>query len=259
MSAKPANRRAVAGCVYQGCGRRRLQGRPSIHWQSLYIGDQPGGTQVSGWVDAWQAAASAYVVAARNASDIAAAVNFARRNDLRLVVKGGGHSYQGTSNAPDSLLVWTRKMNRITLHDAFVAEDCGGKTAPQPAVTMEAGAMWIDVYDAVTTKAGRYVQGGGCATVGVAGHIQSGGFGSLSKAFGTAAGNLLEAQVITPDGVIRTVNACKDPELFWALKGGGGGSWGVVTQVTVRTHKLPSCSVAPAARSRRARTKLSGS
>ena len=205
----------------------------------LYIGDQPGGTQVSGWVDAWQAAASAYVVAARNASDIAAAVNFARRNDLRLVVKGGGHSYQGTSNAPDSLLVWTRKMNRITLHDAFVAEDCGGKTAPQPAVTMEAGAMWIDVYDAVTTKAGRYVQGGGCATVGVAGHIQSGGFGSLSKAFGTAAGNLLEAQVITPDGVIRTVNACKDPELFWALKGGGGGSWGVVTQVTVRTHKLP--------------------
>jgi FAD/FMN-containing dehydrogenase len=104
---------------------------------------------------------------------------------------------------------------------------------------MEAGALWIDAYDAVTTKAGRYVQGGGCTTVGVAGHIQSGGFGSLSKAFGTAAGSLLEAQIVTTDGVVRTVNACKDPELFWALKGGGGGSWGVVTQVTVRTHELP--------------------
>ena len=80
----------------------------------LYIGDQPSGTQVSGWVDAWQPVASAYVVAARNAADVAAAVNFARKNNLRLVVKGGGHSYQGTSNAPDSLLVWTRKMNRVS-------------------------------------------------------------------------------------------------------------------------------------------------
>jgi FAD/FMN-containing dehydrogenase len=205
----------------------------------LYLGDQPDGTQVSGWIDAWQSAASAYVVVARNAADVAAAVSFARKHNLRLVVKGGGHSYQGTSNAADSLLVWTRKMNRITLHDAFVGEGCAGKTAPQPAVTMEAGAMWIDAYDAVTTKAGRYVQGGGCTTVGVAGHIQSGGFGSLSKGFGTAASNLLEAQIVTADGLVRTVNACKDPELFWALKGGGGGSWGVVTQVTVRTHELP--------------------
>jgi FAD/FMN-containing dehydrogenase len=205
----------------------------------LYIGDQPGGTQVSGWVDAWQPAASAYVVAARNASDVVAAVNFARENNLRLVVKGGGHSYQGTSNAPDSLLVWTRAMKGIVLHDAFVAQGCGGKAAAQPAVTLDAGAMWIDAYDAVTTQAGRYVQGGGCTTVGVAGLIQSGGFGSFSKGFGTAAASLLEAQIVTADGVLRTVNPCQDAELYWALKGGGGGSWGVITQVTLRTHDLP--------------------
>ena len=205
----------------------------------LYIGDQPGGTQVSGWVDAWEPAASAYVVAARNAADVVAAVNFARSNNLRLVVKGGGHSYQGTSNAPDSLLVWTRAMNGIVLHDAFVGQGCGGKMAAQPAVTLDAGAMWIDAYDAVTTKAGRYVQGGGCTTVGVAGLIQSGGFGSFSKGFGTAAASLLEAQVVTADGVLRTVNPCQDQELYWALKGGGGGIWGVITQVTLRTHDLP--------------------
>ena len=205
----------------------------------LYIGDQPGGTQVSGWVDAWEPAASAYVVAARNASDVVAAVNFARKNNLRLVVKGGGHSYQGTSNAPDSLLVWTRAMNGIVLHDAFVGQGCGGKVGAQAAVTLDAGAMWIDAYDAVTTKAGRYVQGGGCTTVGVAGLIQSGGFGSFSKGFGTAAGSLLEAQIVTADGALRTVNACQDAELYWALKGGGGGSWGVITRVTLRTHELP--------------------
>lgn len=205
----------------------------------FYLGDQPAGTQVSGWLDAWMPAASVYAVAARNAADVAAAVNFARESNLRLVVKGGGHSYQGTSNAPDSLLVWTRAMNKVSTHDAFVGQGCQGKQAPTPAVTAEAGAMWIDVYDAVTTKAGRYVQGGGCASVGVAGLIQSGGFGSMSKAFGTAAAGLLEAEIVTADGVVRLVNACMHPDLFWALKGGGGGSWGVVTKLTLRTHELP--------------------
>lgn len=205
----------------------------------FYLGDQPAGTQVSGWLDAWSPAASIYAVAVRNANDVAAAVTFARENNLRLVVKGGGHSYQGTSNAPDSLLVWTRTMRSITVRDAFVESGCQGKYDAVPAVTVEAGAMWIDVYDAVTTKAGRYVQGGGCATVGVAGLVQSGGFGSMSKAFGTAAAGLLEAEIVTADGAIRTVNSCTNPELFWALKGGGGGCWGIVTKLTLRTHELP--------------------
>jgi len=205
----------------------------------FFLGDQPAGTQVSGWLDAWTPAASAYAVAARNASDVSAAVNFAREYNLRLVVKGGGHSYQGTSSAPDSLMVWTRAMSAVTVHDAFLGTGCRGKIPPSAAVTVEAGSMWIDAYDAVTTKAGRYVQGGGCATVGVAGLVQSGGFGSMSKGFGTAAAGLLEAEIVTADGVVRTVNACTNSDLFWALKGGGGGSWGVVTKLTLRTHELP--------------------
>jgi len=112
--------------------------------------------------------------------------------------------------------------------------------AAQPAVTVEAGAMWIDTYNAVTTKAGRYVQGGGCTTVGVAGLIQSGGFGSFSKKYGMAAAALLEAEVVTADGALRTANARTNPDLFWAIKGGGGGSLGVVTKLTLRTHELPA-------------------
>lgn len=204
-----------------------------------FIGDQASGTQVSGWLGAWQPAPSAYAIACRSAADVVAAVNFARQRNLRLVIKGGGHSYQGTSNAADSLLIWTRPMHGITLHDEFVAADCQGVNCASPAVTVQAGAMWMDVYDAVTTQGGRYVQGGGCATVGVAGLIQSGGFGSFSKGFGTAAGSLLEAQVVTADGRLRTVNPRRDPELFWALKGGGGGSFGAVTSLTLRTHDLP--------------------
>jgi FAD/FMN-containing dehydrogenase len=204
-----------------------------------YLGDQPGLTQTSGWVDGWTSTPSVYAVAARETADVVAAVNFARANHLRLVVKGGGHSYQGTSSAPDSLLIWTRAMNRITVHDAFVGAGCEGLQAPQPAVTIEAGAIWMPVYEAVTTQGGRYVQGGGCTTVGVAGLVQSGGFGSFSKAYGLAAAGLLEAEIVTADGAVRTANACTHPDLFWGLKGGGGGSLGVVTRLTLRTRALP--------------------
>ena len=205
----------------------------------FYIGDQAGGTQVSGWLDAWTPAPSAYAVRARHAADVAAAVNFARDHRLRLVVKGTGHSYLGTSNAPDSLLIWTRPMNEVVLHDAFVGQGCLGAVEPAAAVSAGAGAMWIDLYHAVTSGGGRYVQGGGCTDVGVAGLVQSGGFGSLSKAFGTAAASLLEAEVVTADGRVSIANPRTNPDLFWALKGGGGGSWGVVTRLTLRTHPLP--------------------
>ena len=209
-----------------------------------FIGDQAGGTQTSGWLGGWTSAPSAYAVAVRRTEDVVAAVNFARDNNLRLVVKGGGHSYQGTSNAADSLLIWTKEMHEITLHDSFVAEGCAG-TAPRQAVTIEAGALWLQTYNAVTTKAGRYVQGGGCATVGVAGLIQSGGFGSFSKNYGLAAASLLQAEVVTADGKVLIANGCTNPDLFWALKGGGGGSLGVVTKVTLATtsfrHSLAGC------------------
>ncbi|MEO8545398.1 MAG: FAD-binding oxidoreductase [Burkholderiaceae bacterium] len=204
-----------------------------------FLGDDVALTQTYGWVDAWTSSPSVWAVAARSANDVAAAVNFARTHQLRLVVKGGGHSYQGTSNAPDSLLVWTRHLNHVALHESFVPRGCSGKATPVRAVAVGAGAIWSQVYDVVTTRGGGYVQGGGCMTVGVAGLVQSGGFGSFSKAFGTAAGNLLEAEVVTADGQIRIVNACTDPELFWALKGGGGASFGVVTRLTLRVHPLP--------------------
>lgn len=204
----------------------------------FYIGAQAGLTQNSGWLDAWQSSPSAYVVAAENAADVAAAIRFARAHNVRLVVKGGGHSYLGASNAPDSLLIWTRPMNAITIHDAFVPQ--GSSVAPVPAVSAGAGCVWLHLYQAVTGGTGRYVQGGGCTTVGVVGLIQGGGFGSFSKRYGLAAASLLEAEIVTADGKIRVVNAQQEPDLFWALKGGGGGTFGVITRVTLATHELPA-------------------
>ncbi|PRC94870.1 FAD binding domain [Solimicrobium silvestre] len=227
-----------ASCVLDQNSAACLDVKKNIR-NPFYIGDQAGGTQVSGWLNAWRPEPSAYAIKAQTSADVVAGVNFARENKLRLVVKGAGHSYQGASNAADSLLIWTRAMNKVTLHEHFVPAGCEGIIAPVSAVTSEAGAVWIDLYNAVTTEAGRYVQGGGCADVGVAGLIQSGGFGSFSKGFGSASSHLLEAEIVTADGVLRVLNAQTNPELFWAIKGGGGGSWGVVTKVTLRTFELP--------------------
>ncbi len=202
----------------------------------FYRGDTPGLTQSAGWLGAWRSEPSAYMVAAESAADVASVVRFAAAHNLRLFVKGGGHSYFGTSSAPDSLLIWTHKMNAVVVHDAFRPQ---GASAPVvPAISLGAGCIWLHAYQAAQS-AGRYVQGGGCTTVGVGGLILGGGFGNFSKRYGLAAASLIETEVVTADGQVRVVNSARDPDLFWALKGGGGGTFGVVTRFTLATQDLP--------------------
>jgi FAD/FMN-containing dehydrogenase len=215
-----------------------LRDHPTETLKSLsnpfFLEDQAGATQTTGWLDAWSAAVSPYAVAAESAGDIAAAVRFAREREVRLAVKGTGHDYLGRSNAANSLLVWTHRMRGITFHERFqtARETC-------PALTVEAGTRWLEAYQAAT-RHGVYVQGGGCTSVGAAGgFLQGSGFGSFSKRFGTGAAGVLELEVVTADGRIRVVHETRDPDLFWALRGGGGGTYGIVTRATLRCHPLP--------------------
>lgn len=205
-----------------------------------YLSNEPSLTQSLGWIDAWTSRPSLKAVAAESAGDVAAAVNFARRTGVPIAVKGGGHSYFGNSNRAGSLLVWTHRLRGIEMHDAFRADGAPADVASAPAVSVGAGTLWGEVYRKVAVEHGRYVQGGGCLTVGTAGFVQGGGFGSLSKQFGTGAANLLEAEIVTADGQVRIVNQWRDEELFFALRGGGGGTFGIVTRLTLRTHPLPS-------------------
>jgi len=207
------------------------------------IEDDPGAFHTTGWLGAYDTSHSPVAVAAETAADIATAVNFARDRGLGLVVKGTGHDYLGRSCAPGSLLIWTHPMRDIAVHDAFVP--AAGRSGPGrpgtgvPAISVGAGTRWLEAYQALAAR-GRCVQGGGCTSVGAAGGFtQGGGFGSFSRRYGTAAGNMLEAEVVTASGEILVTNASQHPDLFWALRGGGGGTFGVVSRLTMRTHPMP--------------------
>jgi hypothetical protein len=206
------------------------------------IEELPWAMQSTGWLNAWNLQTSPYVVSARSSDDIVKAIQFAKKHHLKLTIKGTGHDYLGRSNgSSDSLLLWTHLMRDITIHDSFVSKGAPAGTKKEHAVTIEAGTRWGEVYKEVMVKRGRYVQGGGCTSVGAAGgFLQGGGFGSFSKKFGLAAGSLLEVEVVLADGRVVIANKYMNSDLFWALKGGGGSTFGVVSKVTLQTYDLPT-------------------
>ncbi|MGH1558910.1 hypothetical protein ACRAWD_16855 [Caulobacter segnis] len=136
-------------------------------------------------------------------------------------------------------MVWTKGLRDITLHDGFTPQ--GSAVEPVAAVSVGAGCLWVDVYDAVVTKGGRYVQGGGCTAVGVAGLVQGGGFGSFSKALAWPPPACWRPRSSPPMAWCGWSTPTREPDLFLrALKGGGGGTFGVVTRLTLQTHDLPT-------------------
>ncbi|MGZ4224020.1 MAG: FAD-dependent oxidoreductase [Solirubrobacteraceae bacterium] len=105
-------------------------------------------------------------------------------------------------------------------------------------VTVGAGAQLIDVYAALAAH-GLTIPAGSCPSVGIAGHALGGGMGLAGRQFGLTADNLLSAQIVTADGHLRTASGKSNPDLYWALRGGGGGNFGVVTSLRFRAHQVP--------------------
>lgn len=216
---------------------------PARFFNPWFLEEQPGATQSTGMFRAWTSTPSAYAIAARDVSDVVAGVDFARDTGVRLVVKGTGHDYYGRSSGPRrSLLLWTHHMRRITVHDAFVPQGAPQGTRAVRAVTTTAGNRWLEAYKAASA-AGLYIQGGGCTSVGACGGFAlGGGFGSFSKRYGSGAAGVLEMTVVLADGSVITVNEHQHEDLFWAMRGGGGGTFGVVTSMTLLAHPEPTIS-----------------
>ncbi|KAJ7601169.1 hypothetical protein C8J56DRAFT_767713 [Mycena floridula] len=176
-------------------------------------------------------------VDARSVQDIQATVKFAAKHNLRLVVKSTGHDYLGRSAAKGSLLLWTHNMKTITYNEAFVPK---GAPASEKyyGITLGAGVQWHEAYDAIQTH-GRFLVGGLAAggSVGAAGGwIQGGGHSAFSPQHGLGVDNAIQFNVVTASGQSLIVNSHTNSDLFWALRGGGGGTFAVLASVTYKSH-----------------------
>ncbi|HVL46994.1 MAG TPA: FAD-binding oxidoreductase [Candidatus Thermoplasmatota archaeon] len=166
----------------------------------------------------------ALVARPRHARDVATLVSFARKQGLLVTVKGGGHHIAGLAVADDALVIDLSGMRTV-------AVDPGTKTA-----RVGGGALLQDV-DRETQKHGLATVLGFVSDTGVGGLTLGGGFGYLARRFGWAVDNLLEVEIVTADGRILRANHDAHPDLFWAVRG-GGGNFGVVTEFTFRLHPV---------------------
>ena len=187
-----------------------------------------------------QGLVAAMTLDARSVEDIQAGIRFASKHDLYLTVKGTGHDHLGRSSGDGSFAIWTHNMLGREWHDSLIPRNAPAASQGVSAVTLQPGEEWLDVYHAADEQ-GVIIAGGSARTVGaVGGYLLGGGHSPWSFHYGLAADNLLEATIVTPCGEHVVLNEFTDPDYFWAIRGGGGNAWGVLTSATYQTFPQPS-------------------
>ncbi len=161
-----------------------------------------------------------------NTADVRAALRYLIPRNAPFRARSGGHSYEGYSTLSGGAVLELTKLNGISVNRRA------------GTATIGAGAQLIDVLTGLAAR-GATIPTGSCPSVGIAGVTLGGGMGLAGRAFGLTVDNLVGATVVTADGVIRTVDRTHNPKLFWALRGGGGGNFGIVTAFTFKVHPLP--------------------
>jgi hypothetical protein len=160
-------------------------------------------------------------------ADVQKTVRWARKHHVHIVPRSGGHSYGGYSTT-SGVIVDVSRLHAVSL-------------AANGRAAAGAGAELMGVYTALANR-GRMIPGGTCPTVGIAGLTQGGGIGLSGRKFGLTCDHLLEATVVLADGSAVVANAHQHSDLYWALRGGGGGNFGIVTRFVFRTHPVGSVS-----------------
>ena len=188
---------------------------------------RPGAAAYDEAVNIWNHAVArrpAIVASCTSSSDVVAALAFAQREGLEVSVRGGGHNYAGFALCDGGLLIDLTPLKSVSVDPARRRARCGG------------GTTWGEL-DAATQEHGLGVPGGFVSHTGVAGLTLGGGFGWLSRLAGLTSDNLVGAEVVTADGRVLHAAESDHPELFWALRG-GGGNFGVVTEFEFALHPV---------------------
>jgi hypothetical protein len=167
----------------------------------------------------------AVVFLPKTSEDVAAAIKYAKDNHLLLSVRSGGHSISGYSTNNDGVVINLTKMNSVEVIDE-----------KQDLIKVGPGAMWIEVANTLL-KHGLAISSGDTKTVGVGGLTLGGGIGWMVRKFGLAIDSLVGAEIVTASGKILHLSEKENPDLFWAIRG-GGGNFGVVTSFEFKAHKV---------------------
>ncbi|KAH8116292.1 FAD-binding domain-containing protein [Phellopilus nigrolimitatus] len=184
-----------------------------------------------------------YYVDVRNASDVQSAFAFAKRTGISLSIKNSGHDYKGRSSGRNTLGLWVHNLDSITSDARFVPEGCDANSSFS-TITTGTGALWADVYKYAEEKNITVIGGYSQTIAAGGGWLMGGGHSDLSPVYGLGVDRVLQIKLVTPDGEVRVANACQDSGLFWALRGGGGSTFGVVLEVTYKVEKRVALQVA---------------
>lgn len=177
---------------------------------------------------------STYYVEAHTADDISKTLGFVRKHGIRVSIKNSGHDYFGRSNAANSLAIWTFEMKNTTYHKTFQPEGC--KSQYENVGEIGAGISAQEAWE-FFEPLGMLATVGAVNSVGLAGGFgQGGGHGPFGPTWGLMVDNAIEFDIVTADGKARTINECSDPDLFWAMRGGGGGTYAVLTSYKFQLH-----------------------
>ncbi|KAF2668007.1 FAD-binding domain-containing protein [Microthyrium microscopicum] len=174
-----------------------------------------------------------YVVEAHEPMDVKAAVDFARTKNIRLNIKSTGHDFLGRSVQPNSLSIWTHHLKTTQWHEkSFSPKGCD-LVIDGPAVTAGSGSQWGEL-NAEADKRKLALVSGGFNSVSLGGFLSNGGHGGLSAKYGFGADMVLQIELVTPSGEIITANECQNTDYFWAMRGGGGSTYGVALTYTLK-------------------------
>lgn len=194
--------------------------------------------KIEATADCRQGILSERYIEVRSAKDVQAAITFSRRTRIPLSIKASGHDFMARSTRKGSLALWTRNLKDMQFHAAFTPSGCRATAQGYRAITVGTGANVEEIGNFVDAHASTFVGGSSSTVTGAGGFSLFGGHGVLSPTYGLGADRVLEFKVVTGDGVLRTVNACREPGLFKALAGAGAGAYGVVLSATVKVEPL---------------------
>ncbi|MEU9040573.1 MULTISPECIES: FAD-dependent oxidoreductase [unclassified Kitasatospora] len=218
--------------------RSRVWADAPPHWRALrdrlgsrlVLPADPGyGTARLGYNKLNDGQLPAAVAQCVSADDVRACLDVARGHGIPIAARSGGHGYLGYSIPAQGLVIDLRGVADIRVHPDGTAE-------------VGAGARLIEVYAALA-QAGRLLPGGSCPTVGVSGLTLGGGIGVLTRRYGLTCDRLAAADMVTADSRLLTASPTQEPDLYWALRGGGGGNFGVVTRFSFATAPAPGLTV----------------